>query len=71
MGQFWKSQVCQVSLQTASLQLSLPSDELSSVDTCESGQLGLLGSQGYSLLLKSETVFVYKKQPSAQVAEAE
>ena len=70
MGQFWESQVCQVLLQTASLQLSLPSDELSSVDTCESGQLGP-ASQGCSLLLKSETVFVYKKQPSAQVAEAE
>ena len=43
---------------------------MSSVDTCESGQLGP-GSQGCSVLLKSETVFVYKKQPSAQVAEAE
>ena len=80
VGQFWESQVCQVlqyrqhhNLVPLSNFLYLQISALCEISSTHVRKWAARPvSQGCSVLLRSETVFVYKKhQPSAQVAEAE
>ena len=80
VGQFWESQVCQVlqyrqhhNLVPLSNFLYLQISALCEISSTHVRKWAVRPvSQGCSVLLRSETVFVYKKhQPSAQVAEAE